>query len=75
MIRVDIACDLMDEDETGHVWAFGLPGSYPASGHAGLTALPVQPIALSLAGLGNRAEKMISQIPPNTETAPILRVG
>jgi hypothetical protein len=22
MIRVDITCDLMDEDETGHVWAF-----------------------------------------------------
>ena len=22
MVRVDIACDLMDEDETGHVWAF-----------------------------------------------------
>ncbi len=90
MIRVDITCDLMDEDETGHVWAFlrdardqalvqpgaivvagdedapavaevvdivdkrrpggppsypagaarGLSGSYPASGHTGLTALP-----------------------------------
>ncbi|HEX4978635.1 MAG TPA: hypothetical protein VFV35_01100 [Acidimicrobiales bacterium] len=22
MITVDIACDLMDEDETGYVWAF-----------------------------------------------------
>jgi hypothetical protein len=22
MVRVDITCDLMDEDETGHVWAF-----------------------------------------------------
>ena len=22
MVRVDIACDLMDEDETGYVWAF-----------------------------------------------------
>jgi hypothetical protein len=22
MIRVDIACDLMDEDETGYVWSF-----------------------------------------------------
>ena len=22
MIRVDITCDLMDEDETGHMWAF-----------------------------------------------------
>lgn len=22
MIRVDISCDLMDEDETGHVWTF-----------------------------------------------------
>ena len=21
MVRVDITCDLMDEDETGHVWA------------------------------------------------------
>lgn len=22
MVRVDIACDLMDEDETGYVWTF-----------------------------------------------------
>jgi len=22
VVRVDITCDLMDEDETGHVWAF-----------------------------------------------------
>jgi hypothetical protein len=22
MVRVDVGCDLMDEDETGHVWAF-----------------------------------------------------
>ena len=22
MVRVDITCDLMDEDETGYVWAF-----------------------------------------------------
>jgi hypothetical protein len=22
VVRVDISCDLMDEDETGHVWAF-----------------------------------------------------
>jgi hypothetical protein len=22
MVTVDITCDLMDEDESGHVWAF-----------------------------------------------------
>ena len=35
MVRVDITCDLMDEDETGHVWAFLRDARDPALIEAG----------------------------------------
>ena len=50
VVCVDITCDLMDEDETGHVWAF-------------------------LGDACDQVESTISQIAPNTATAPIRRVG
>ena len=121
MVRVDITCDLMDEDETGHVWAFLRdardqvliqPGAIVVAGDEDSPAVAEvvdivdkRPAGSStfascrasprtirqsssersyrpdpfpdhlLTPLSDQTEKMISQIPPNTPTAPILRVG
>ena len=44
MVRVAITCDLMDEDETGHVWAFLHDARDPAL---------IEPGAIVVAGDGD----------------------
>jgi len=71
VITVDIACDLMDEDETGHVWTFLREARDPALIDLGAIVVAGHPDAPAVAEVVDVVEKPAGpivhlRVPPGT---------
>ena len=57
MVTIDIACDLMDEDETGYVWTFLRDARNPALIEPGAIVVAGDPDAPAVAEVVDVVEK------------------
>lgn len=57
MVMIDIACDLMDEDETGYVWTFLRDARDPALIEPGAIVVAGDPDAPAVAEIVDIVEK------------------
>jgi hypothetical protein len=62
VVKVDISCDLMDEDETGHVWTFLREARDPALIEPGAIVVAGDPDAPGLAEVVDIVDKPAGRV-------------